>query len=325
MSTVAAIDSDAILWRTRGKHWDYAFVRTPRRVKLDGWYDFHTQTFSGALPTSQPMNKGFIALVDGRHIPCVCTAFQDTDRVDIAGRPISHFITWFPDQASSKSGIVSLPCDWGRQVVAWFDTTFQQVFELTQDNLSHSAYSNVQTRLAATAGRAQQIQLTGEAVPIPCDESFELRGREDEKLGGEILGQSNAQPANAAAIERAIIEGEAYALGSKIVPLPSLFSFLTSDGELPERIAKSFGGSKTDKLVMERIPGIRDRVRNTKLPSYPRKGFDAIVDVLKETDLNWRASVDQCCVAVASLLKAAPDDEAVRNIVLRVKRLREVT
>ena len=56
-------------------------------------------------------------------------------------------------------------------------------------------------------------------------------------------------------------------------------------------------GSKSDKLVTDRIPGIRNRVRNTTLPSSQRRGFDAIVDVLKDSDLDWDATVDQCCIS----------------------------
>lgn len=324
MNTAAVVDSNAILWRTRGRHWDYAFVRTPQRIRLDGWYEFHTQTFSGALPTNEPLNRGFMAAINGRHIPCVCTAFQDMQRTDIAGRPISHFITWFPDQKSSRSGMVALPAEWGRQVVAWFDTEFQGIFDLANDKVGNAAQSDLWTHSAATAARTHQLALSGELITIRCDESFELTGHSNNTPGGDVFRQSNVRPVSPAAIQRAIIEGEAYALGSNIVQLPTLFSFLTRDDELPERVAKSFGGSKSDKLVTDRIPGIRNRVRNTNVPSSQRRGFDAIVDVLKDSDLDWDVTVDQCCNSVASILSAAPDDEAVRNIVLRVKRLREV-
>ncbi len=324
LNIAVEIDSDAILWRTRGKHWDYAFVRTPKRIKIDGWYEFHTRTFSGVLPTRQPLNKGYIALISGQRIPCICTAFQDTVRVDIAGRPITHFVTWFPDQKNEQPGQVMLPADWGHQIVARFDAAFQRIFDLPQDFTDGDAFSEIGRHLGTLERPTQRMQFTEEPIEIRCDNSFELLGQRGGSHDGEGANQTTTRTINALALDRAIIEGEAYALGNKIVPLPSLLSFLTSDKDLPERIAKSFGGSKTDKLVLDRIRGIRDRVRNTSLPSYPRKGFDALVDVIKDADLNWHLSVEQCCIGVASLLNSAPDDEAVRNIVLRVKRLRDI-
>jgi hypothetical protein len=114
------IDLDRILWRTRGHSWDYCFVLCPRQPVIDTWYDFHVEVFSGTTAGVHPVvSGGVLQLAHGGEIPFFATAFQDSALRDEAGRPIAHYLVWFPslDEGALHSNINP---EWGFRVVEAF-------------------------------------------------------------------------------------------------------------------------------------------------------------------------------------------------------------
>lgn len=109
-------------------------------------------------------------------------------------------------------------------------------------------------------------------------------------------------------------------LGTAKVLLRGVRAKLKDSSNLVEDVARSFGGSREDAFVLDRLPGIHRRVAQAALPPKPRKGFDALVEVLlphlteaDEADLERE-------IAVAIL--ADVDDEVVRALAVRILALR---
>lgn len=130
------------------------------------------------------------------------------------------------------------------------------------------------------------------------------------------------------AILAAIIEGEAYAVGLRGALSTGRFAMqhikakAFGSTDLPERVARSFGGAVDDKFIQARLRGIHLRAA-TKfqfLSSEPRRGFDTLVEVLltcvkttTERDLEKE---------IARTIGAADDDQTVRALTVRILALR---
>lgn len=122
------IDLDSVLWRTRGRTWDYSFVLRPLHPHIETWYDFHADVFSGATPGREPMNLGGILVtLKGEEVRFVATTFQDATLKDAAGRPIAHYFVWFPNLAGAPLDF-ELPADWGPQIVRAFGDEWSTAF-----------------------------------------------------------------------------------------------------------------------------------------------------------------------------------------------------
>jgi hypothetical protein len=122
------IDLDSVLWRTRGRTWDYRFVLRPVHPHIETWYDFHGDAFSGASAARDPLNIGGILLtIDGDEVCFVATTFQDPTLRDRAGRPVAHYFVWFPAIARGSPDL-ELPADWGPQVVQAFGDEWNTAF-----------------------------------------------------------------------------------------------------------------------------------------------------------------------------------------------------
>lgn len=122
------IDLDSVLWRTRGRTWDYGFVLRPVHPHIETWYDFHADAFSGATPGRDPVSVGGVLLtIDGEEVPFVATTFQDPTLRDAAGRPVAHYFVWFPTIAGAPADL-EIPADWGPQVVQAFGDEWKTAF-----------------------------------------------------------------------------------------------------------------------------------------------------------------------------------------------------
>lgn len=128
------IDLDSILWRTRGRAWDYCFVLRPVHPHIETWYDFHADAFSGAMPGAAPINVGGVLLtIEGEEVRFVATAFQDATLKDAAERPIAHYFVWFPNLPGAPPTLL-IPADWGNQLVRAFGDEWGSAF--TSDGAS---------------------------------------------------------------------------------------------------------------------------------------------------------------------------------------------
>lgn len=134
-----------LLWRTRGRTWDYTFVLRPIEPPRKQWYDTYRLLFDALTPTTpeQPhvTRHGLIGFT-----PYLATTFCDREARDEAGRPIVHAIAWFP--GSFPPG---LPVDWGQQVV---------------DTLADDLYGDAAPPGPDRFTRENAIDLKGEAVAL---------------------------------------------------------------------------------------------------------------------------------------------------------------
>jgi hypothetical protein len=129
-------------------------------------------------------------------------------------------------------------------------------------------------------------------------------------------------------IDRAIVEGEAYALDFKNT-IGMFFSgfknlatdFLGPQSDIRERLAQSFGGAPSDVFIAAREAGIHRRVIAALLPPRPRRGFDALVEALRKALPAAAARGENGRTNVARLLRASADDQVVRNLVARIVAL----
>lgn len=123
------IGLDNVLWRTRGRGWDYTFVLRPADPPVMAWYDFHADVFSEVAPGKDPVSTGgYLHLESSKKIPFIATTFQDPTLRDAAQRPIAHYIIWFPKTAAKPTEFV-IPVDWGVQVVDAFGEGWHSAFE----------------------------------------------------------------------------------------------------------------------------------------------------------------------------------------------------
>lgn len=122
------VDLDSVLWRTRGRTWDYSFVLRPVHPRIETWYDFHADAFSGATPGREPINVGgVLRTIDGDEVCFVATTFQDPTLRDDVGRPVAHYFVWFPSVAGAPADL-ELPADWGPQLLQAFGDEWKTAF-----------------------------------------------------------------------------------------------------------------------------------------------------------------------------------------------------
>ncbi len=166
------IDLDRILWRTRGHTWDYSFVLRPIDPHIDTWYDFHADAFSGRTPSRDPFSVGGVLHTMGNEeLRFVATIFQDATLKDAAGRPVAHYIVWFPNIESVSSDF-ELPADWGSRIVQAFGDEWETAFSgdgASDDDILATARLQV---------KHVQIPDTG-GVSIRFDYQIEKKKRRD--------------------------------------------------------------------------------------------------------------------------------------------------
>jgi hypothetical protein len=113
-----------VLYRTRGRDWDYAFLLQPEPIVVEGWYGIHRRIFGGIEPTATPtLLRG--ALGVGAGLPFFATAFTDESRRDYQARPIAHYLTWLGRAAEASPG-----ASFGPGLVNALAPALDAVFEL---------------------------------------------------------------------------------------------------------------------------------------------------------------------------------------------------
>lgn len=131
----------------------------------------------------------------------------------------------------------------------------------------------------------------------------------------------------AKAITDAILEGEAHALGMRgssgkpTEVYRILVEKIKGASDIAERVARSFGGSVGDKFVKARLHGIHRRVVASALRPTPRRGFDALVDVLYQMlEAQKEGDIER---EIARAIHADSDDQVVRALAVRIAALRK--
>ncbi len=113
-----------LLYRTRGRDWDYAFLLQPEPVVSEGWYGIHRRIFSSIEPSATPsLLRGELGI--GTGLPFFATAFTDGSRRDYQARPIAHYLTWLGRAAEAAPGL-----SFGPALVTALAPALDAVFEL---------------------------------------------------------------------------------------------------------------------------------------------------------------------------------------------------
>jgi hypothetical protein len=121
-----------VLYRTRGRDWDYGFLLQPAPLLSEGWYGLHRRIFANVEPSPSPLLlRGALGIGTGK--PFFATAFADATRRDSQGRPIAHYVTWFGPAAESAPGL-----DFGRAFVAALQTPLDVIFALSPQALQRA-------------------------------------------------------------------------------------------------------------------------------------------------------------------------------------------
>lgn len=156
------IDLESVLWRTRGHTWDYSFVLRPVHPHLEAWYNFHTDAFAGVAASTDATSVGGVLVTsEGEELRFVATTFQDPTLKDVAGRPVAHYLVWFPNIDGTECALNIAP-DWGAQVVRAFGDHFRTAFasdDVSDDDLLATARSFVkEVQLSSVAGVVIQFE-----------------------------------------------------------------------------------------------------------------------------------------------------------------------
>ncbi|HYP87152.1 MAG TPA: hypothetical protein VEQ59_03350 [Polyangiaceae bacterium] len=148
-----------LLYRTRGRDWDYAFLLQPEPLLGEGWYALHRRIFSNVEPAARPLLlRGALGVGTGQ--PFLATAFTDRARRDYQDRPIAHYITWLGKAAEAAPGQ-----SFGPALVEALAPAIDAVFELSPVALKRGETKPLdallQSRFSA-ALPAQPLDLSGE-------------------------------------------------------------------------------------------------------------------------------------------------------------------
>lgn len=126
------IDIQEISWRTRGFCWDYVFVLRPRTIEFDNFYETHNSIFDGITPSENPQSiSGKISTPQGEG-EYLATCFVDKERKDEFGRPVKHYILWFPSKGTTDS---NLPSNWGENIVDSICRIYGDPFHESSENI----------------------------------------------------------------------------------------------------------------------------------------------------------------------------------------------
>jgi hypothetical protein len=130
-------------------------------------------------------------------------------------------------------------------------------------------------------------------------------------------------------IKQAILEGEAYAVkkrgirGIWLRGKSSINKKNKEESDLPEHVARSFGGSVEDRFIQTRLPKIHRRAASTlaSMRTEPRRGFDALVEAL----LSTTKAIEEPEVEreIAQAIDASVDDRVVHVLAVRIMALRK--
>lgn len=119
-----------LLYRTRGRDWDYAFLLQPEPLLGEGWYALHRRIFSNVEPGPTPLLlRGALGVGTGH--PFLATAFTDHQLRDSQDRPIAHYVTWLGRAAEAAPG-----ASFGPPLIAALRPALDAVFDLSPEALT---------------------------------------------------------------------------------------------------------------------------------------------------------------------------------------------
>lgn len=157
-----------LLWQTRGRYWDYEFVAIPDAPCLGSWWDVFNQIFGGSPDPRKGAVHRYGELPGPQPRPFVAVAFSDAVLRDEHGRPICHYLVWFPETEAGPTFErlrTELPEDWPTQILNTMRPYFESsdAFGLDEGKLQDMAKNGVKLGDYLIArvqrhGRMQELQ-----------------------------------------------------------------------------------------------------------------------------------------------------------------------
>lgn len=153
-----------LLYRTRGRDWDYAFLLQPAPLIGEGWYAIHRRIFANVEPSSAPVGlRGTLGIGQGH--PFFATAFTDAERHDHQGRSIAHYLVWLGQSADDAPGK-----SFGPGLVESFRPALDAVFDLVPEQLMSGETlaldSVLRQRFGASLDRLELTITNASAAPV---------------------------------------------------------------------------------------------------------------------------------------------------------------
>jgi hypothetical protein len=131
-----------VLFRTRGRDWDYAFLLQPDPLIGEGWYALHRGIFANVEPSARPwLERGSLKV--GLGYPYLATTFTDPERRDHQGRPVAHYLVWLDGGGSGAPS----PQGFGPALVSALGPALDAVFELTPQSFEQRGTTALDTLL----------------------------------------------------------------------------------------------------------------------------------------------------------------------------------
>ena len=153
-----------VLYRTRGRDWDYSFLLQPVPLLGEGWYTLHRRIFANVEPEPTPvLLRGALGIGTGQ--PFLATVFTDPARVDSQARPVAHYIVWLGPDAEAAPGL-----SFGPGLVQALSSALDSVFDLAPE-----AIRSGEQPLDTLLRQRFQAALKGDEVRVPTSSNGTLR------------------------------------------------------------------------------------------------------------------------------------------------------
>lgn len=291
------IDPRAVLWRTRGAHFDYEFLCKPDLVEsFGGWFHVWQQVFGRREPGPAPVY--LLGSLNGT--PYLASVFRDPVRRDPHGRPIGHFVMWliFDELEHNPFAQLQVPAAWAQQLVASM-SALPEVGGLLEREIPSDGLIELLKDSDAAIDRMAPIQVSGpltsaEIVPLVELKVLRLPSRADLRAWGAEIEVNRFK----ADIQEALIEGDTFAMYQHLglphgttIPTPriradqasAVFSRAANAASLRRQLKLSFQAGEADHFISARVEGLHSRLAalSQHVKASPRPGFDALLGALR--------------------------------------------
>lgn len=291
-----------LLWRTRGRHWDYLFLLAPSARYGHGWYSLHKEIFADFEPSI--LERYVVGeLLDQQslqNLVFVGTVFLDDSRRDALGRPVAHYMVWLRPGEDLHEVKKHVPQDWGHAVLSRVGYALDADDVLNAIGDDETGIRRSFESLLSASDRTMELEGppvdpaecrdVGKKATNICSSASDPTTRRSERCLASGPSRSDSDAATNksdwnADVSNAIAQGEAWALlhdrgwlGRKLPTLPLKLQKINR-AEVFRRIIKSFSGSQDDEFIQVRTESLAERAAARYLQEFSR-GFDAVVTVL---------------------------------------------
>ena len=159
-------------WKTRGRHWDYEFISTPKSPDLPAWAGVVEDILGGEQSEAERLIYGLLKIGGAGERVYVAARFLDPTRKDWTGRPVQHMTVWFPQIDDAKLVPSLVPGDWYHQALRALESTYgrHDVFDVSEEAVrswprdpAESLASHISTIVRGTPDAEFEGEVRGQA------------------------------------------------------------------------------------------------------------------------------------------------------------------